>query len=44
MSFAKILVYEFLIFNKSGLCLYHADFTGSLVPDTPEKERDIQER
>ena len=30
-------VYEFLIFSKTGSCLYHADFTGTI---NFEKEKD----
>ena len=30
-------VYEFLVFSKSGSCLYHADFTGTI---NFEKEKD----
>ena len=32
-------VYEFMIFNKTGQCLFHLDFTGTI---NFEKDKDAQ--
>ena len=34
-------IFEFLIFNKSGQCLFHVDFTGSINFD---KTNDVHQR
>ncbi len=38
---ASSSVFEFLIFNKSGQCLFHLDFTGTI---NFEKTNDVQQR